>query len=310
MHSPFEEILKRGYLKAAISREIPGFSIIRDERRSGFDIDIIQALAAALFGNKDAVKYLEVNPSERITSVEDRVSDLGAFNLSVNFDRLNDHAIQSPMVSFYDGEGVLIRKSSSTPMLSALTEPVIAVQEGTTTLDNLARFYKDRLEYRVEAFATHGDAIEALQRHDVDAYVLDSSMLYTSLANMQNPAEFCVTEEQISFEPLSPVVHQNNPELNSVLFWTLQVLLQAERVGHGQSGISTTVSELARLKSLGVKRGGKTVLKPGFYHRVIEAVGNYEEVFERNLGGLSGFNVKRGLNNLIENGGIFAPLTI
>lgn len=310
MKSPFKDILARGHLIAAISKEIPGFSTCHEGYRSGFDIDIVRALAAALFGNQDAVSFVEVTPGDRISAIEDGRCDLGAFNLSANFERLNSHAIQSPMVSFFDGESALIRIGETAPLLTALRAPLIAVQEGTTTPGNLERFLAKDNDYRLAAFASHEEALQALQHQDVDAYVLDSSMLYTSLAGMETPEHFCVTGEQISFEPLSPIVHRNNHELNTALFWTLQVLLQAERNGHRQCSIRTTVSELERLKSLTVYQGTETILKPGFYHRIIEAVGNYEELFTRNLGSQSGFNVNRGLNSLIEDGGIFAPLTI
>ena len=312
-----KSVHKRGQLRCGVSEGIPGFSA-RDAagRWSGLDVDLCRAVAAAVLGDPAKVKFVPLKASARFPALKAGQVDLLARNTSWSMSREVLLAVQFPAVLYYDGQAFMVPAELSNMPAAALQGP-ICVEKGTTHERNLAKF-----------LAGHGTRVEVLvidsARGAADALFAGRCRAYTSDASqlaalrLQAPGgagRWTILPQRISKEPLGPVVRDDDSHWASLVRWVLYSLIQAEELG-------ITRATADRAVPLAIARGSADAraradwnysvrelgLRQDWAVQAVRAVGNYGEMFERNLGAGSPLRLERGLNRLWPDGGLmYAP---
>ncbi|MGV9394612.1 amino acid ABC transporter substrate-binding protein [Streptomyces olivaceus] len=295
----------RGAVRAVVSQGIRGLSM-PDGRGSwsGLDADVARAVAAAVLGDPGAVQWLPSDPVERLTWLVSGDADVATCNLSWVLSRETSHPVLFAGVTCYDGEGFLVRSGEEISGPEQLAGRRVATQAGTTTAGNLAEWFGARgLEVHPVAYATPAEALAGYADGTCAAYVLDRIALAGARATLPRPADHVVLETAISREPMALAVRDDDPGWFRVSRWVLQFLIGAENAV-SEGGTARACADLAG------RHGAALGLDAHWAHRVLDAVGTYADVYERNLGPSSGLNVARGANALWSAGGLHYPLPL
>ncbi|MFI7344763.1 transporter substrate-binding domain-containing protein [Streptomyces sp. NPDC049936] len=303
-----DAIRARGGVRAVVSQGILGLSL-PDGRGgwTGLDADVARAVAAAAVGDADAVEWLPTDPAERLARLVSGAADVAACNLSWTLGREACQPVLFAGVTCYDGEGFLVRAADGISRPEQLDGLRVATQEGTTTAGNLAAWFGARgLRVEPVAYATPAEALAGYADGACAAYVLDRIALAGARAALPRPQDHTVLETAISREPMALAVREDDPAWFRVCRWVLQFLVAAEDSVHGQ-GSRTAAEEAAGLAG---KHGPALGLDEDWARRVLDAVGTYGDVYERNLGAASGLRVSRGANALWTEGGLHYPLPL
>ena len=307
-------VMNKGFVQCGVSQGLPGFSN-PDEKGNwtGFDVDVCRAVAAAIFNEPNKVKYTPLNAKERFTALQSGEIDLLSRNTTWTMSRDTALGMNFAGVTYYDGQGFMVRKSLGVTSARQLSGASICTQTGTTTELNLADFFRSNdMPYEVVAFATIDEAVRAYDSGRCDSFTDDASGLYASRLKLTNAEEHIVLPEIISKEPLGPAVRHGDDQWFDIVKWTLYAMLNAEELGV----TSKNADEMKRSNDPQVKRllgvegsfGEAAGLANDWAYRVIQHVGNYGEVFERNVGKDSKLGIARGLNALWTKGGLhYAP---
>lgn len=309
-----DEVLKRGYLQCGVSTGLPGFSSPDDKGNwSGFDTDICRAVAAAVLGDATKVKFTPLTAMERFTPLLAGEVDLLSRNTSWTITRDSSLGLHFAGVSYYDGQGFMTWKKLGVTDISGLAGVTICVQSGTTKEHDLADYFRqNQMEYRPLLFDTPDQAIKSFEAGRCDAITSGRSQLYGLAAKLASPTEAEVLPGVISKEPLGPVVRQGDDAWFNIVKWSLFAMINGEELGVSSANIesmkSTDNEAVKRLIGMVGIKGEGLGLADDWAYRIIKQVGNYGEVFERNLGNGSRLKIDRGLNRLWSKGGImYAP---
>jgi general L-amino acid transport system substrate-binding protein len=313
--SRLQSIERRGSLVCGVEPVVAGFAEVDAQGRyRGLDVDVCRALSAAIFGTPDKVRYVTVlSVAEFLKNDE---IDLVSRRLTWELRREGPLGLLFGPISFYDGQGFLVSKRLGVTRPSQLGGVSLCVAGGTNFEFNVGAYFGARklaLNKRVLESATKFDEIaEALRRGECRAYTADVSELGAIRSKLPNPADFDILSEQISREPLAPLVRQDDPQFFTILRWTIFALINAEELGVTSKNVDamrkSASVDIQRL--LGVVSGnGKALgLRESWAYDAIKAVGNYGEIFERNIGRDSSIKLSRGLNRLSTAGGLmYAP---
>lgn len=309
MSRSLEAIRKSGRLRVAVSREIKGFSYTDDQgARAGIDVDLAHALSHALLGSADGIEFVEISPGSRLAVVASGVVDIGLFNLSASLERIHSTGLLPMVPYFYDEEAALIGSGRGAVSLRDLTSPVIAVQEGSTSADNLERYLGDRC-YSIIECDTHERAMDVYENSVADAYVLDACSLHLAREELSRPCDHHVTRDPISTESLIAAIKIESLDLGIAFHAVLKGLLAAEDLAgkHDQNSRADAPAELA---SKSVEIDGVTLLSEGYISRALEAVGDFREIYERNFKLSNGELIPRANNSLVKDGGLHVPVPI
>ena len=311
--SRLEQIRRRGFLTCGVEPAVAGFAEVDAQGRyRGLDIDICRALAAAIFGTPDKVKYVQVSTVTEFlrTDAIDVVSRRLTWEL-----RREGLAVLFGPITFYDGQGFLVSKTLNASDPRKLGGVEICVAGGTNFEFNTGVYFREHgLELKkIVLESSNADEIAAaLASGRCRAYTADVSELGAIRSKLPRPADFEILPEQISREPLAPLVRRDDAQLFTALRWTIFALVNAEELGvtsKNVEGMRKSESvEIQRL--LGVVPGnGKALgLSETWAYDAIKAVGNYGEIFEKNVGRDSAIKLERGLNRLSTAGGLmYAP---
>ncbi len=311
----------RGTLVCGVDGKLPGFSFVKpDGSYSGLDVDVCKAVAAALFGDPAKVDYRDLNSSERFAALASGEVDLLSRNttLTLSRDASGGNGLSFAPTTFYDGQGVMVPASSGIQSLKDLAGKPICVESGTTTELNLAdRMREINAPYTPLKFQTGDQTYAAYLQGRCVAVTSDRSQLAAKRTSFPIPAAHTLLPDVLSKEPLTPATVNADPAWADAVRWTIYSLMQAEELGITQANVTAKVAEakanpnLADLRRfLGVEGdfGKQLGLPPDFVVKAISAVGNYGEVFERNVGSGSKLNLERGLNRQWKEGGlIYSP---
>lgn len=303
-------VRKRGRLRCGSSAALAGFGQVDAQGHwSGFDVDFCRAVATAVFGAPDKVEFVPLTAKERFTALARGTVDLLSRNTTWTLSREATHDLLFAGISYYDGQGFLVRRSLGIKSASDLPSKGICVQQDTTTELNLADFFSQRgLKYEPKAFPSSDGAEQAFRSGQCDAYTTDTSELFAMRASLPDPDGSVILPQIISKEPLGPAVRQGDDRWFLLVRWTLTVMIEAEEMGVTQRNVDAmTRSDNPRIRRLlGVEGsfGPDLGLSPDWAYRVIKFVGNYGDVFARNLGDGSKLKIKRGLNDLWTRGGL------
>jgi general L-amino acid transport system substrate-binding protein len=315
--SVLEEVRSKGYVQCGVHTGLIGFAAPNDEGDfEGFDVDVCRAVAAAVFGDGDAVQYTPTNATERFTALQSGEIDMLARNTTWTLSRDTSLGFNFTGVNYYDGQGFMINATNLPGINSALqlSGAAICVQTGTTTELNLADFFRaNNMEYNPVVFQGFDETNAAYEAGRCDAYTTDQSGLISLRLTLANPDDHVVLPEIISKEPLGPAVRQGDDEWFNVVKWTLYAMIQAEESGITQDNLDEMLNsdnpEIRRIlgqeadSSIGAGLG----LDNEWVVNIIREVGNYGEVFDRHL---TPIGVPRGLNSLWTDGGLMYAMPL
>lgn len=304
----------RGTLNCGANGTLAGFGLPDAQGKwAGLDVDFCRAIAAAIFDDPNKVKFIALTTKDRFTALQSGEVDVLARNTTWTSSRDTSVGLNFGPVNFYDGQGFMVRKSLKLNSALELTGASVCVQQGTTTELNLADYFRaNKMQLKSVTFATATEAVKAYDAGRCDAYTTDASALYAERLRLTTPADHVILQEIISKEPLGPVVRHGDDQWFDIVKWTHYAMLTAEELNIN----SKNVDEMLKSENPDVKRllgtegnyGEQLGLTKDWAVRIIRRVGNYGEVFERNVGQGSPLKIARGLNALWNKGGIqFAP---
>ncbi|WP_316203364.1 MULTISPECIES: amino acid ABC transporter substrate-binding protein [unclassified Bradyrhizobium] len=304
----------RGMLACGVSQGLPGFSAPDDKGNwTGLDVDVCRAIAAAIFNDPTKIKFVPLSAKDRFTALQSGEIDVLSRNTTWTLSRDTSLGANFAGVTYYDGQGFMVKKALKVNSALELNSASICVQTGTTTEQNLADYFKaNKMKYEVIAFAGQDETIKAYESGRCDVFTTDVSGLYAERLKLANPADHVVLPEVISKEPLGPMVRHGDDQWFDIVKWTLFGLVTAEELGVTQAN----VDEMAKSDKPEFKRafgtdgnlGEQLGLTKDWFYRIVKAVGNYGEMYDRNVGAGSKLQIARGLNQLWNKGGLqYAP---
>jgi len=307
-------IKDRGMLSCGVSQGLPGFSNPDDKGNwTGIDVDICRAVAAAIFDDATKVKYVPLSAKDRFTALQSGEIDVLSRNTTWTLSRDTSLGANFTGVTYYDGQGFLVKKSLKVNSALELNSASVCVQTGTTTEQNLADYFKaNNMKYEVIAFQDADGTVKAYESGRCDVFTTDVSGLYAERLKLAKPADHVVLPEVISKEPLGPMVRHGDDQWFDIVKWTLFAMVDAEEMGVTQKNFEEMAKsdkpELKRAFGTDGNFGEQLGLTKDWFSRIIKAVGNYGETYERNVGTGSKLQIARGLNQLWNKGGIqYAP---
>src|SRR4249920_3540070 len=297
-------IKDRGMLSCGVSQGLPGFSNPDDKGNwTGLDVDICRAIAAAVFNDPSKIKFVPLSAKDRFTALQSGEIDVLSRNTTWTLSRDTSLGANFTGVTYYDGQGFLVKKSLKVNSALELNSASVCVQTGTTTEQNLADYFKgNNMKYEVIAFATADETVKAYESGRCDVFTSDVSQLYADKLKLANANDHIILPEVISKEPLGPVVRHGDDQWFDVVKWTLYVMLNAEELGVSSKNVDDAMKsnqpEIRRLLGVEGNFGEQLGLGKDWVVRIIRQVGNYGEVFDRNVGAGSKLGISRGLNRL------------
>ena len=306
----FNKIKSRGKLVCGVSGNLPGFSFVdQSGKYSGLDVDVCRAVAVALFDNPDAVEFRQLNAKERFTAVQSGEVDLLSRNTTLTASRETSNAMDFAPVIFYDGQGMMVKKDSGIKSLKDFEGKSVCVQQGTTNEQNLAdTMRKNNVKYTPIVFEEVNATFEAYAQGRCQGVTSDRSQLESRRSVLPDPNNHTVLSEVMSKEPLAPAVATGNPQWSNIVRWTIYTLIEAEEQGIDSKNVDQKLSSTDPVtkRFLGTEGniGQGLGLSNDFAVRVIKKVGNYGEIFDRNVGAQSNFKMERAQNNLWSKGGL------
>ena len=306
-----DDIKKAGALNCGVSQGLPGFSNPDDKGSwTGIDVDYCKALAAAVLGDANKVKFVPLSAKVRFTALQSGEIDVLSRNTTWTFTRDTNLGLNFSGVLYYDGQGFMVRKKLGVKSARELAGAAVCTNTGTTTELNLADYFRSNgMKYKVVAFESANEVVAAYDAGRCDVFTTDRSGLAAQRTKLKNPDEHMVLPEIISKEPLGPVVRQGDDQFFNISRWVLNALIIAEELGVSSKNVDQMASsknpEIQRLLGVKGKYGEYIGLDAKWAARAIKAVGNYAEMYERNVTPLG---LARGVNNLWNKGGIlYAP---
>jgi len=304
------KVKQRGFLTCGSNPALPGFSMPDAQGNwTGFDIDYCRAFAAAIFNDPTKVRFIPLAGKDRFTALQAGEVDVLVRNSTWTMSRDTQLGLDFPAVNYYDGQGFMVRKKLGVSSAKELNGATICTQQGTTTELNLADFFRsNNIKYEVVAFATADETFKAYTSGRCDAFTTDGSALFAERLRASNPDEHAVLPEIISKEPFGLVVRHGDNQWGDLVRWVHFAMLNAEELGVTKANVDQMTKsdnpEIKRLLGTEGKFGEATGLTNDWGVRIVKHMGNYGEIFERNIGEGSPLKIKRGLNALWNKGGL------
>lgn len=310
-----DAVKKKGFVQCGISDGLPGFSYADAKGKYvGLDVDVCRAVAAAVFGDAEKVKYSPLTAKERFTALQSGEVDILSRNTTWTSSRDAAMGLNFTGVTYYDGQGFLVNKKLGVASARELDGATVCIQAGTTTELNLADYFRaHNLKFTPITYDTSDESAKSLESGRCDVLTSDQSQLYAQRIKLAAPDDYVVLPEVISKEPLGPAVRQGDEEWFDVVRWTLYAQLNAEELGVSSANVgelakSTKNPDIARLLGVEGEYGKDLKLNKDWVVQIVKQVGNYGEIFDRNVGASSELKIERGLNALWNKGGLqYAP---
>jgi len=306
--------VRRDAVHCGVNSGLPGFSNVDDKGAwSGFDVDFCRAIAAAIFNDPKKVKFVPLDAKERFTELGKRKVDVLARNSTWTMSRETEYALHFASVSYYDGQGFMVPRSRNISSALELDGSKVCVQSDTTTELNIGDYFgANNIKYQVLKFGTVDDVFKAYESGQCNVLTADVSQLHALRLKLAKAGEHDILPDIISKEPLAPVVRQKDDDWLLIVKWTLFAMVNAEELGINSQNIDQALKskkpDVMRLVGTEGEYGEELGLTKDWAVRIIRHVGNYGEVFERNVGTGSKLGIPRGLNQLWNAGGIlYAP---
>ena len=304
----------RGSLICGVNQGLAGFAIKDDKGQwSGFDVDFCRALAAAIFNDPSKVQFVPLSAEQRFDALKNKQIDVLARNSTWTMGREGDYGVVFTGTTYYDGQAFLVPKSRNVQSALELDGSKVCVQPGTTTEPNFTDFFEtNHMKYETVHEGSVAEMIAAYVAGQCNVMTTDESALFAIRQQLAKPGDNTILPDVISKEPLGPVVRQDDMQWFNIVKWVNFAMINAEELGVG----SKTIDEALKSEKPAVKRlvgtegdfGKPLGLSNAWAANAIRAVGNYGEVFDRNVGVNTKLAIPRGLNELWDNGGVqYAP---
>ncbi len=309
--SLLDTVKSRGKIVCGVNNQLPGFGVV-DQTGSyaGFDIDFCKAVAAAVLGDAGAVDYKYASSNDRFTLV--KTGEIDVLFRNSTWTTTRDSAevgMEFMPINFYDGQGMIVRKDSGIASIEDMDGATVCVQSGTTTELNLADYFRARgLEFNPVVFEDNDKTLAAYDEGRCDGFTTDKSGLVASQTKLQVPEDHTILADTMSKEPLAGAVAQGDSAWADAVRWVVFGLIQAEESGVTSANVQDMLASedptIKRLLGVEGDLGSKLGLPNDFMVKVIEQVGNYGEIWDRNLGPDTPFNLPRGQNAQWADGGL------
>ena len=307
-------IKDRGHLICGVSQGVLGFSArSQNGDWAGFDVDFCRALAAAIFSDPSKVSYVPLSANDRFRVLQSGEIDILSRNSTWTMSREAALGLSFAAVTYYDGQGFLTRRARNINSALELGNSKVCVQSGTTTELNLADYFTaNDMKYELVSAATADDAVKAYDANRCDVLTTDASALHSERLKMTKPDDHIILADIISKEPLGPAVRQSDIQWFNIVKWTHFAMVNAEELGVSSKTIDDALKsnkpEVKRLVGNDGNYGEQIELTKDWVVRIIKHVGNYAEVYDRNVGVKTPLGIPRGMNQLWSSGGIlYAP---
>jgi general L-amino acid transport system substrate-binding protein len=311
-----DAIKQRGQLVCGVNPSLPGFSAADSQGNwTGLDVDVCKAIAATVLNDAGKIKWVPLNASQRFAALQSGEVDILSRNTTWTLTRDASLGLHFTGVTYYDGQGFMVTKKSKINSAKQLKGATVCVQSGTTTEKNLNDYSKaNNLAMKPVVFETQEATNKAYFSGRCQAYTTDASGL-ASVRNKEagNPEDHVILPELISKEPLGPSIRRGDDEFFAIVKWVVFALVEAEEYGITQANVDQMKVDskdpvVQRILGTSEDTGKLLGLDKDWAYRAIKAVGNYGEVFERNVGPKSALKLPRGANNLWSKGGfMYAP---
>jgi general L-amino acid transport system substrate-binding protein len=304
----------RGILNCGSNPGLAGFGLPDAQGNwTGLDVEVCRAIASAIFDDPTKVKFVPLTAKDRFTALQSGEVDVLVRNTTWTSSRDTSLGLNFTGVDYYDGQGFMVRKALKVNSALELSDAAVCVQQGTTTELNLADYFRaNKMKLKTVTFATSDEAVKAYDAGRCDAYTTDASGLYSERLRLANPNDHVVLPEIISKEPLGPAVRHGDDQWFDIVKWVFFAMIIAEEQGLTQKNISEALGsdnpDIKKFAGTEGNYGEQLGLTKDWAVRIVKHVGNYGEVFERNVGQGSPLKIQRGLNALWTKGGIqYAP---
>jgi general L-amino acid transport system substrate-binding protein len=307
-------IKQRGQVVCGANTGLPGFSVPDQQGNwSGMDVDYCRAIAAAIFNDPTKVRFVPTSSVNRFTTLQSGEVDVLSRNVTWTSSRDTSLGFNFGPVTYYDGQGFMVKKSSGAKSAKDLSGATVCVNQGSTSELNLADYFRsNNMQLKVVSFPTGEESVKAYEAGRCDSFTTDLSGLYAERLKMATVGDHVILPEVISKEPLAPAVRHGDDQWYDIVKWVHFALLSAEELGVTKANVDeqlkSTNPDVRRLLGTEGKHGEALGLTNDWALRVIKHVGNYGEGYERNVGKGSRLQIERGLNNLWSKGGLqYAP---
>ena len=308
------EVQKQGFVKCGVDGGLPGFSEVgSDGVYKGLDVDLCRAVAAAVLGDAKKVKYVALNAKERLTALQSGEIDLLSRNTTWTETRDTSLGLNFAGVNYYDGQGFMVTKKLGVKSAKELDGASVCLQTGTTTELNVADYFRsNKMKYKLVSYDTNDQVVKAYESGRCDVLTSDQSQLYGLRIKLAKPEESIVLPELISKEPLGPVVRKGDGKWFDIVRWTHFAMLAAEEAGVNSGNVDAMLKsdnpDIKRLLGAEGQMGENLGLKKDFAYQIVKQVGNYGDIFDKNVGASSPLKISRGYNALWNQGGLqYAP---
>lgn len=315
--STLAAVKERGLLHCGVNTGLAGFALPDAQGNwAGIDVDVCRAVAAAVLGDAKKVKFFPYNAQQRFTALQSGEIDLLSRNTTVTLTRDTTLGLSFAPTVFYDGQGFMVSAKLGVKSAKELNGATICIQPGTTTELNLADYFRaNKMEFKPVVIQELAEVESAFFSGRCDVYTTDASGLAsTRAAKSGDASQYIILPERISKEPLAPAYRQNDDEWANVVTWSIHALVEAEEKGVTKANVQQMKesADPAIKRLLGVTPGmGKALkLDEAWAYNIIAQVGNYGEVFERNIGKNTPLKLDRGQNDLWTRGGLMYAMPI
>ena len=312
-----DDVKAKGFLRCGVSQGNPGFSNPDAQGKwSGLDVDVCRALAAAIFGDPDKVKYTPTSAKERFTALQSGEVDLLSRTTTWTLVRDTALGLNFTGVNYYDGQGFMVPRKLNVKSAKQLNGASVCVAIGTTTELNLADYFRaNNMSYKPVVFEKADEVVAAYDSGRCDVFTTDRSSLAAQRTKLKNPDDHVVLPEIISKEPLGPVVRHGDDQWFDLVKWVLYAMLEAEEYGVTSENVdqmkaSSKDPVVRRLLGVEGDMGKNLGVGTEWAYMIVKKVGNYGESYERNVGPRTPIKLDRGANALWKHGGLQYPMPV
>jgi general L-amino acid transport system substrate-binding protein len=305
-----DEVRGRGVVTVGVNTGVAGFSM-PDEKGvwKGLDVDTAKAIAAAVFGDVNKIKYVPLTAVQRLPALQSKEVDVLCRNTTITLTRETVNGLNFVHVNYYDGQGFLIPKKLGVKSARELTGATVCVLPGTTTEMNAADYFRrNKMQWKPVVIENNAELNKAFFAGRCDCLTSDASQLAAIRTVAPTPGDYIILPEIISKEPLAPAVRHGDDQWYDIVNWTVMALIEAEEMGITSKNVDEKLksTDPLVLRFLGASPGyGKALgLDEKWAYNIIKQVGNYGEIFDRNVGPKTPLKLERGLNALWTNGGL------
>jgi general L-amino acid transport system substrate-binding protein len=310
-----DDVKTNGVVKCGVTLSAPGFSAENNEgKREGFDVDLCKAIAAATLGDETKIQLTPMDLKTAFAGLPTGVVDVLTHRFTWTESR-DIGGLKFPKVMFFDGQGFVVAKKSKANKVADLNNATICTLQGSTSELIVASYFgAHKLKYKIVTFASAEQAWDAFVGKRCDTLINDRSGLAARLAKLPNKDDYRVLAETVSNEPIGPIVAQGQPRWEALVRFTLNALVAAEELGVTQANVDAERSsqnpDVQRLLGVTGEFGSKMGVANDYAYKAIKAVGNYGEIWDRNVGPKTALRLERGRNALVANGGLMMSIPI